>query len=135
MVAGFVTAGIMGASKSSAQNSANAVAQSITSYYLSQNPNQTNANSVCYGTPAPAYQSACAALASDDSNVNSDATIANVAIAVGIVGAIGFGLSTIFLVKSYEHHNKAAATDAPSPITVAPLFGRGVGGAMLGGTF
>jgi tetratricopeptide (TPR) repeat protein len=135
MIAGFVTAGVMASEKSSAQNSANAVAQSITAYYQSQHGAGADPSGVCYGTPAPAYQPACAALASDDNNVNSDATFANVGLAVGIVGAVGFGLSTVFLVKSYEHHGKAATTDTPSRITLAPLFGHGLGGAMLGGTF
>jgi hypothetical protein len=131
-VVGFVTAAIMGVEKASAQNSANTVAQSITTYYQGQHPG-ADPSGVCYNVSPSStpYGPGCAALASDDNNVNADATLANIGIAVGVVGAVGVVITTIFAVNSYGH----AAENASSPLTVTPLVGHGVGGMMLGGAF
>jgi tetratricopeptide (TPR) repeat protein len=131
-VVGFVTAAIMGSEKAAAQNSANVVAQTIVANGGGQGTCYVGPNS-----PTPYYANACSALNSDDNNVNSDATIANVGIAVGVVGAVGLVISTIFTVKSYSHDDGAAASASASagPVTVMPLLGKGLGGMTLGGTF
>jgi hypothetical protein len=127
---GFVTAGIMGAEKTSAQNSANAVAASIVA--------NGGGAGTCYvgpNSPTAYYANACSALNTDDNNVNSDATIANIGIAVGLVGTAGLIISTIFAVSSYGHSDSKAQSAAAPPVTVVPLLGKGLGGMSLGGTF
>jgi hypothetical protein len=123
-VGGFAVAGGMAKAKSDAQSSADAVASSIIAH--------GGGRGTCYPPVQPPFTDACSALSTDNNNVNADATVANIAAGVGIVGGVGLILSIIFTAKSYGHGSTAQA--AP-PITVAPLVGKGLGGMSVGGTF
>ena len=103
-VAGFTTALVMCFEKTSAQNSANSVAAAIEA--------NGGGQGTCYigpNSPTPKFAGACNDLSTDDNNVNADATIANVGIAVGIVGGAGFIISTIFAATSYSHSDREGA--------------------------
>jgi hypothetical protein len=139
-VAGFTVAGIMGVEKSNAQNSANGVAQAITNNVIANTP--AGSQPVIQGTcnpPSPTYASACAALATDNNNVNADATIANIGIVVGAVGAAGLVASIIVAATSYGGDSKtgsaARATSTASRFGVAPVVGKGLNGLNLSVTF
>jgi hypothetical protein len=125
--AGFGVAGVMAVEKSSAQDSANQVAQTIVANGGGQGTCYVSAT-----TPLPYFARACSALADDNNRVNADATIANVGLVVGGVGAVGLIVSVVFAAKSYSRGGTAAATP---PVTVAPLIGKGLGGMSLGGSF
>jgi hypothetical protein len=130
-IGGFAVAGGMAKAKSDAQTSANGVAQSITDYYHSlYGPNASPAG-VCYGTPDPRFATACDALNKDNNNVNADATVANIALGVGIAGAVGLVISSVFTATSYGHSSSAKAI----PFTVTPVIAKGLGGMGVGGTF
>ncbi len=101
-VAGFVGAGIALAVKQQAQNSANQVAQLI----------ETHAGNrpVC-ANPTATYQAACSQLATDNSDVNQDATAGNVLLAVGIASTVG-GLA--YWMFADKKHVTATASVSPS---------------------
>jgi hypothetical protein len=130
-VAGFTTALVMFFEKTSAQNSANSVAAAIEA--------NGGGQGTCYigpNSPTPKFAGACNDLSTDDNNVNADATIANVGIAVGIVGGAGFIISTIFAAKSYSHSTEKAPPPAQtSRVTVVPLFSKGFNGLGVAGSF
>ena len=123
IVAGVGTAVVMGIEKQSAQSSADSVAQTI----LANGGGQ----STCYGTPTAYYANACAALNSDDNNVNTDATIANVGIGLAIAGVV---LNAIYIPVALATRHHAQSVGAP-PIVFSPLVGRGLRGMALGATF
>ncbi|MGO8994460.1 MAG: hypothetical protein ACLQVI_14170, partial [Polyangiaceae bacterium] len=131
-VVGYVTAIVMAVEKGSAQNSANAVAQSIVANGGGQGTCFVGPNS-----PTAYYANACNALNSDDNNVNADATVANVGLAIGLVGTAGLIVSTIFAATSYSSpsSDKPAQSGTNAPVTVVPILGKGFGGMSIGGTF
>ncbi len=135
-VAGFAVAGIMAKEKANAQDNANSLAQAIVTDFTTNNPGKNPAG-ICY-QPAPGsrYYQACGELASDNNNVNTDATVANVGIAVGLVGAAGLIVSVIFTARSYGHSSeKTAPAATTSSMTMTPILGKGVGGASFGLSF
>jgi hypothetical protein len=84
-VAGFVGAGVAFVVKQQAQNSANTVAQQITSYATAHG---TATKGLC-NSPNMVYQAPCNELATDNNDVNQDATAGNVALGVGVAGLVG----------------------------------------------
>jgi hypothetical protein len=131
-VVGFTTALIMGFEKSSAQNSANTVAQAIEANGGGQGTCYVGPNS-----PTPKFATACNDLNTDDNNVNADATVANVGIAVGIAGGVGFIISTIVAATSYSHTSEKAppSPTAAIPVTVVPVVHKGFEGLSVVGSF
>ena len=124
-LAGFGTAIVMDIEKNSAQNSANSVTQVILANH--------GGPSTCYGTPTTYYANACAALNSDDSNVNTDATIANIGIGVGVAAA---AFTIVYLIVARKHHvAPASATAEMPPLRLTPLMGKGHSGLTIGMTF
>jgi tetratricopeptide (TPR) repeat protein len=127
-IAGAVTAAVMAGEKSSAQNNANAASASIEAIAGDHGCYNVSSTSPVAGQ--------CAALNTDLSNVNSDATIANVGLGVGSVALVGLIISTVFLVKSYNSDDSKPASSASAlPVTVTPVLSRGFGGLSFGGTF
>jgi hypothetical protein len=90
----------------------------------------------CYNPPATSrFYTACNTLASNNSNVNTDALVANIGVAIGIVGAVGAVGWFIFGPRRAESGSPAAPA-APAPTTsLLPYVGPGQGGLALTGTF
>jgi hypothetical protein len=112
-VAGFVTAIIMGVSKSTAQDNANQIAARI-SVVSPGNPQGDPGDYANYN--------------SDLNDVNTDATIANIGLGVGIAGLAG---AVLYWGLADKGHGSAALH---API-VTPMIGRSSGGASLGLSF
>jgi len=119
-----VAIGVGVVAKGSAQSSANTVAADIRSH----NPPPQ----VC-GPPVKQsnFTKACAALDSDNNDVNTDATIGNVFLGVGIVATIGTVI--YYVVAPKKDAAEAKAAQRP-PVVVTPLVG-GVNGLSLSGSF
>jgi Tfp pilus assembly protein PilF len=111
-VIGIVGGIIMAASKSSAQD----------------NANQLGAKIEANGGPG-ANPTAFAAYNSDLNDVNTDATLANVGIGVGIAGLVGFGLYWALASKT---SSDSAVLHTP---VVTPMIGRSSGGLSFGASF
>jgi ElaB/YqjD/DUF883 family membrane-anchored ribosome-binding protein/Tfp pilus assembly protein PilF len=71
----------------------------------------------------------CTALASDTDQANQDATLANVALGVGVAATVGLIVYWLVANKEDDPARSAATT------RIAPVFGPGVGGVELSGTF
>ncbi len=78
--AGFLTAIILGVEKGNAQDEYNSQMATI------QGSIKGSSTGACLNPKTAALASACGALSSDGSDVNGDATVANVGVVVGIVG-------------------------------------------------
>jgi hypothetical protein len=118
-VAGYVLGGAMYFVKQSAQDKANQVATEIT------------ANGGGRGTctnPTPKFASACSAYVSDNNDVNSDATVGNIALGVGVAATVGVIVYWLVADKS------PSGTATTKPV-LAPLVGPSIGGLSLGGSF
>jgi hypothetical protein len=128
-LAAFGTAIAFSIEKSSAQSAANDEAAKIV------------ANGGKAGTcvnPQPPFPGPCSTLAGDNSNVNTDALIGNVAVGVGVAAAV-------FTVGYYLFAWKGDGEAAPAPAATtgsstfhpvfAPLIGKGTGGMSLGASF
>ncbi|HEY8088686.1 MAG TPA: hypothetical protein VIF09_12595, partial [Polyangiaceae bacterium] len=118
-VAGYGTAIGLGISKNNAQNQASQTAQVIVSH--------GGGASTC--TPsglqkAPQFGPACSSYATDNNQVNQDATGANIAAGVGVAATLGF--LVYYLVA--DKRDSSSASAAP---TVSPIVGRGIGGASF----
>jgi len=129
-VAGGATAIVFAIAKSKAQDSANTNASQITS--------QGGGKGTCTSTDAATqaqFGAACAQLRDNNDKVNSDATVANIGLGVGIAGAV---LGTTWLIVAGVHNSKAATADKPpttSWIRPVPIFGRDTKGLGLEGRF
>ena len=125
-VVGFATAILFGVFKGNAVTSFNNENTQITNAV----GGPTKAASACTNPKASAsLMQACGSLTNDQSQVSSDATVANVGIAAGIVGA-GFALGW------YLFAPKAAAKPASGgAYYVEPVVGPRSGGFSLGATF
>jgi hypothetical protein len=121
-LAGLGTAIGMLVAKQSAQDKADATAANI----------QQNGGKHC-DPPEPAnlvgLADACNSLASDTNDVNTDATIGNIALGVGLVALAG----TVVYWLAADKGSKSTG-DATQPI-VSPLVGRSVAGLSMSGTF
>jgi hypothetical protein len=126
---GFATAIAFLISKSNAQNSANSVAAEIRAHGGQQGSCTDPSMTVTFGQ-------ACSALNSDDNAVNSDATLGNIGLGVGIAGAV-FSLGYyMFATKHVDDPGSEARpkTNAPT-VAVTPLTGPHLSGLSLTGTF
>ncbi len=113
--------------KSSAQNSADSVASQIR-----QNG---GTNGVCSRTDAATvakFGKACAALSDDNSKVDTDATVGNIGMAVGIAGAVLAVGWYLFAPKKADEPAPAATWKAP---VLSPMLGFRTGGLSLSGQF
>ncbi len=109
----------LGAFKQDALSNANATAGNIRSQ-----------GGTC---PAPtgasaALLNACSILATDNDNVNADATGANVAIGVAVAGLVG-------TVVYWAIADKAGGSPRSGRATITPIVGRSLGGLALAGEF
>ena len=129
-VAGFVTAIVFGVLKGSAQNSYNTQVATIQSGLSAKGiPLSRQAGMCAQPSSDVSLTNACASLTSDGNDVNNDATVANVGIAVGIVG-VGFAAGWyLFAPKDTAQGSKTAWP------RIQPMVGPRVGGLSLGGAF
>jgi hypothetical protein len=125
--------------KASAQNSADSVASEIRKN--NQPPNSiAQPCSSTVSTVVTKFGKACAALSDDNSKVDTDATIGNIGLAVGIAGAalaVGWFL---FAPKRQDDsapkdEKKADATPWKSPVVISPILGARTNGVSLSGSF
>jgi hypothetical protein len=121
------TAIVFGIEKGSAQSSANSEASLILANKGVAGGNG-NAGS-CYNPAGTIYAAPCSILSNDNSNVNTDALIGNIALGVGIAGA-----AFTVLYWAFAWKGDASATASAQPI-VTPLVGKGTGGLSLGASF
>jgi hypothetical protein len=126
VVGAGVAVGVGVIAKASAQNSADSVATQI----------RTNGGTqgVCSRTDAATvkkFGNACAALADDNSKVDTDATVGNVGLAVGIAGA-AFALGWYLFAPKKEEARQAALWKT---YTVSPILGLRENGLALSGAF
>jgi hypothetical protein len=118
-VAGYATAIGFGISKNNAQTQATNTANVIVSH--------GGGSSTC--TPSglqknPQFGPACSAYATDNNQVNQDATAANIAAGVGVAATVGF---IVYWLVADKYHPESAAL---RPV-VTPIVGHGQGGAAL----
>ncbi|MDP9149690.1 MAG: hypothetical protein M3O36_07095, partial [Myxococcota bacterium] len=121
-IAGTVTAIVFYLVKSSAQDKADQVASQIAA-----NAPNGNTMGICTN-PTPKFASACAALATDTNDVNSDATAGNVTLAIGLTAAAGAVVYWMAADRSESPRKAGRPTLVPA---LAPSFG----GLSLSGTF
>jgi hypothetical protein len=122
-VVGFATAIIFGAFKSGAQSSYNGQVNAIKQATF---PNSAGA---CVH-PQGSLVGGCSALSSDGNDVNTDATVANVGIAAGVIGG-AFALGWYF----WGPRSTSTSSSTASSPHLAPMVGPRVGGLTLGGSF
>jgi hypothetical protein len=123
-VAGYAAAGILVAFKNEAQQNANTAADQIVAH------GGTSGTCTPQGLArAPQFDQACHAYATDNNNVNSDATGGNIAVAVGIAATAGFVV--YWLVADKGDAGKSAGR---TPV-VTPLVGRSLGGLSVSASF
>jgi hypothetical protein len=126
VVGAGVAVGVGVIAKSSAQSSADSVASEIrknggTDGICSRTDNAT----------VTKFGKACSALADDNSKVDTDATVGNVGLAVGIAGA-AFALGWYLFAPKGRGDPNAATWKTP---TISPMLGFHVGGLAASGTF
>jgi hypothetical protein len=134
-VAGFVTAGVLGVAKSNAQTNADSLTQQIrTAADDPKNQWDRNAGGPCSTKQSANVQrifgKACAALNDNNDKINTDATIANVALGVGLV-ATAFTIVWAAVAVRREKHTTAWHP----PVVVTPIIGQGTGGLTIGAAF
>jgi len=113
----------MNGSKQSAQNNANATAQKVLSH-MDSCPPPPNSNIQGLADICNQYQS-------DINDVNSDATIANVALAVGIAAFAG---TVIYWLTADKGDEKDSSSATASPVVI-PIIGSTSGGLSVSGSF
>jgi flagellar basal body-associated protein FliL len=131
-----VTALAMYFSKQSAQNNANSVGSDIVNYAVrtgAVRPDQTGMVSCNPPYPAKianAISASCAQWVQDNNDVNNDATIGNIALAVSIVAAAGtVAVITYWIIA--DHQDNSGKT-ARGPV-VMPYFTPSINGAPSNG--
>jgi flagellar basal body-associated protein FliL len=113
----------MNGSKQSAQNNANATAQKVLSH-----------NDTCpapQGSNVQGLASICGQYQSDINDVNSDATIGNVALAIGVAALAG---TVIYWFAADKGDDKPASSATGEP-AIVPIVGRSAGGLSISGSF
>jgi hypothetical protein len=125
-VAGGVVAIVMSNSKQSAQSKANAAEESIT---------KAGGTSCVPPTPMSlqGLAGACTAYKNDNQDINTDATIGNVAIGVG-AGALAITL-IYYLAADKGGEPAQSSSSLFKRATLAPEVGRSTGGLSLTTTF
>lgn len=119
---------VMAISKQNAQNKANATATQITQH----GGTSCSPPSLAPGatTSLGQVQAACGEYQSDNQDVNTDATIGNIAVGVGVIAAVG----TVVYWLVADRHGDSPSTGSTSP-RVTPIVGTSVGGLSLSGNF
>jgi hypothetical protein len=130
-VAGVGVAIAMSIFKSSAQNQANITAQSVMN-----NPNMltcppANAQQVAM---YPMLPSVCDQYTNDINDVNTDATIGNIALGVGIAAFAGTVIYWLAGDKGDDSSGGARSSHSTRPVVV-PTVGNNSGGLSVGGSF
>jgi len=122
--AGFTTAGILFAFRNEASRNASQVADAIVA-----GGGMISVTCTPQGlAQTPKFEQACKTYATDNDNVNSDATAGNVAIGVGLAATAGF---IVYWLLADKGGSRASAT---TPI-VAPLVGRSLRGLSMSADF
>jgi hypothetical protein len=115
-------------SKQTAQNKANDTAAQISAH------GGTSCNPVTLGpnptTTKEQVQTACDEYQSDNKDVNTDATIGNIAVGVSVIAAVG----TIVYWLVADRRGDSPSTGSTTPV-VTPIVGPSVGGLSLSGSF
>jgi hypothetical protein len=127
VVGAGIAIGVGVIAKSSAQNSADSVASEIRKNGGTQG--------VCSRTDTATvnkFGKACAALADDNSKVDTDATVGNVGLAIGIAGA-AFALGWYLFAPKREQQPAAAGT-WQTPV-ISPILGTRENGLAVSGAF
>jgi len=127
-LAGFVTAIIFGVSKGSAQTSYDNQQAAIVK--AAATPSNPNASGACVNPGSASLAQGCNALISDGNDVSTDATAANVGIAIGVVGVAFAAGWYLFAPKAQSGENKPAAA-----LHFTPMVGRRTNGMSLGWEF
>ncbi len=128
-VAGGITAIVFASAKSSAQKNADSVEAAIVK---SRNEEGLTGKGACV-SPTSKYTKACSALSDNRSTVNTDATLANIGLGVGIAGGV--------LAVGWLLLGPRTDDGAPTPTTgirslkPAPIIGRETNGFSLSGAF
>lgn len=125
-VAGFATAAVMYFVKQSAVNNQNDVATTI------RNNGGGGSANFCDNPPTSPkdFTQICSAYNSDVSDVNSDATVGNIAAGVGVAGVLGAVI--YWLVADKENPTSSAFITAP---VVTPHIGRSGGSLSISAQF
>ena len=119
-VAGYVVTGIMVAYKNQAQSQANSTASDIVAH--------GGGGGTCVA-PTPKFAAACSAYASDNNQVNQDATAGNVAVGVGVAATVGFVVYWLVADKA------GAGTSAMRTPVLTPMVGPSRGGLSFSTSF
>lgn len=129
-VASLGTALGMLLAKNAAQNHANTTGQQIRTFSSANGVNPNNCQGSIMASPAVASQieSACGIWNSDNRTVDTDATIGNITLGLGLAGAAG---ATILWVIAANHSHGSATGE----MTVAPIVDRSTAGLSVGGSF
>jgi hypothetical protein len=119
---------VMAISKQNAQNKANATATQITQH----GGTSCSPPSLATGatTSLGQVQAACNEYQSDNQDVNTDATIGNIAVGVGVIAAVG----TVVYWLVADRHGDSPSTGSTAP-RVTPIVGTSLGGLSLSGNF
>jgi hypothetical protein len=130
VVAGSIAVAVtMLVSKNSAQSKATDTANQIAAHGgLSCSP-VTTASGVSKDT-ADQITQACSEYQSDNQDVNTDATVGNIAIGVGAIAAIG----TVIYWLVADRKGESPSTGSAAPV-VTPIVDRSTGGLSLSGRF
>jgi hypothetical protein len=115
-------------SKSTAQNKANETASEITAAGGTSCTPPAIANNATATLQQVA--NACNQRASDNQDVNTDATIGNIALGVSVVAAV----STVVYWLVADRHDDSPSSGSTRPI-LTPIVGRSEGGLSLSGSF
>jgi hypothetical protein len=121
-LAGFILAGIMAGAKSSAQNNVTAVEDEI---------RRAGGGPGTCVNPTPTFASACATLQDNINAVNTDATVANVGLAFGIIGVVG---AAVLIPLGIYGKKEPAQTGFRTP-QLTPWIGGQGSGLTLSGAF
>jgi hypothetical protein len=123
--AGFATAIIFGVFKSNALDQFNTEQSDIVASLHGAKP-----NGQCVNPTSTSLQSGCNALSSDANDVSNDATVANIGIVTGIVGAAFAGGWYLFAPKRESPKGVPAALQK-----IHPLIGPHLSGLAIGSSF
>jgi hypothetical protein len=119
---------VMLISKQTAQNKANDTAAQISAHGgTSCSPPSIAADAT---TTLDKVQTACGEYQNDNQDVNTDATIGNIALGVGVIAAVG----TIVYWLVADRRGDSPTTGSIAPV-VTPIVGPSVGGLSLSGNF
>ena len=124
VLAGVGVAIAMGAAKSSAQTKANDTANQI------KGVGGTSCNPPSPANLVSTISGACDRFVSDNNDVNTDATIGNIAVGVGVVA----GAATVVYWLLADKGEDAPSTSATLP-SLTPMIGPSTGGFSLSGRF